>query len=193
MGLDDRIGPRFLHAGIGYGGSCFPKDVKALLATGEELGIPFDIVEATDRINARQRQRFFKKILASLKPKSVVGIWGLSFKPKTDDMRDAPSLDLLPLLIEAGHTVRAYDPAGMDRAKALIPKEVALTQSPMQVVEGADVVVLLTEWDEFRGIDLRALAASMNGKDLWDGRNVYEPADVESAGLVYHGIGIGKL
>jgi UDPglucose 6-dehydrogenase len=190
MGLDDRIGPRFLHAGIGYGGSCFPKDVKALLATGRELGIPMEIVEATDKINARQRARFFTKILAALKPKSTVGIWGLSFKPKTDDMREAPSLDLLPALVDAGHTVRAFDPAGMENAAKLLPKGIDFVESPMDAAKEANAVILLTEWDEFRGIDLGDLQKMMKGKDLFDGRNVYEPAEVKEIGLTYHGIGL---
>jgi UDPglucose 6-dehydrogenase len=190
MGLDNRIGPRFLHAGIGYGGSCFPKDVKALLATGKEHGLDFAIVEATDRINARQRMRFFDQILRALPPKATVGIWGLSFKPKTDDMREAPSLDLLPMLIEAGHTVRAYDPEAMEVARKLISPEVELVDQPMRAAQGADALVLLTEWDVFRGADLAELKAAMKGRDLFDGRNVYQPELAEEAGLRYHGIGV---
>ncbi|MFH0770896.1 MAG: UDP-glucose/GDP-mannose dehydrogenase family protein [Candidatus Peregrinibacteria bacterium] len=190
MGLDARIGPRFLHAGIGYGGSCFPKDVKALLATAEEYGVEMDIVSATDRINARQRQRFFGEILASLPQNALVGIWGLSFKPKTDDMREAPSLDLLPTLVAVGHSVRAYDPAATETAKPLFPKEIVYVNDPLEAAKGADAVVLLTEWDELRGIDLRELKKMMRGSDLFDGRNVYEPEEVTEAGLNYHGIGL---
>jgi UDPglucose 6-dehydrogenase len=190
MGLDNRIGPRFLHAGIGYGGSCFPKDVKALLATAKDHGLSFDIVEATDRINTRQRQRFFEKILKVLPKNATVAVWGLSFKPKTDDMREAPSLDLLPLLVKAGHAVKAFDPEAMTVARPLVPKEVVFVESPMEAATGADVLVLLTEWDVFRGADLADLKAAMKGKELFDGRNVYEPADVTRAGLNYHGIGI---
>ncbi len=190
MGLDNRIGPRFLHAGIGYGGSCFPKDVKALLATAKDHGLSFDIVEATDRINARQRQRFFEKILKALPKKAKVAVWGLSFKPKTDDMREAPSLDLLPMLVDAGHAVTAFDPEAMTVARPLVPKEVAFAESPMEAAKGAEALVLLTEWDVFRGADLAELKAAMKGVDLFDGRNVYEPKDVEKAGLRYRGIGI---
>ncbi|MBU2213880.1 UDP-glucose/GDP-mannose dehydrogenase family protein [Patescibacteria group bacterium] len=190
VGLDDRIGPRFLHAGIGYGGSCFPKDVKALLATAKDLGIPMEIVEATDKINTRQRKRFFKKILEALPPKATVGIWGLSFKPKTDDMREAPSLDLLPDLVKAGHTVRAFDPAAIETAKPLLPKEVEFTKGPFDAAKEADAVIVLTEWDEFRGVDLQKLKATMKGDDLFDGRNIYEPDEVREAGLQYHGIGL---
>jgi UDPglucose 6-dehydrogenase len=190
MGLDSRIGSRFLHAGIGYGGSCFPKDVKALMATAREYGLSFDLVEATDKINARQRHRFFEKILTTLKPKSTVCVWGLSFKPKTDDMREAPSLDLIPMLLKAGHTVRTHDPAAMDNAKAILGKDVSFFDDSMKAAKGADAVVVLTEWDEFRGIDLKELGKIMKGKDLFDGRNVYEPGEVTQAELRYHGIGL---
>lgn len=190
MGLDNRIGPRFLHAGIGYGGSCFPKDVKALLATAKEYGLSFPIVEATDAVNAAQRQRFFKKILKALPPKSSVALWGLAFKPKTDDMREAPSLDLIPMLLEAGHTVKAYDPAAMETARPLIDAKVTFCANPMETAQGADAVVVLTEWDEFRGADLAGLKATMKGNHLFDGRNVYEPKEVKEAGLTYHGIGL---
>lgn len=190
MGLDSRIGSRFLHAGIGYGGSCFPKDVKALLATAKEYGCDFSIVEATDRMNARARKRFFQNILASLPGKSTVAIWGLAFKPKTDDMREAPSLDLVPALIAQGHRVQVHDPAALDNARKLFPKKVCFSASPLAAANGAHAVILLTEWDEFRGIDLQELKCVMKGKDLFDGRNVYEPEAVKAAGLVYHGIGI---
>src|SRR3989338_7543244 len=200
MGLDTRIGPRFLHAGIGYGGSCFPKDVKALMATAKEHGLDFSIVDATDRINTRQRKRFFEKILASLPKKSTVAIWGLSFKPKTDDMREAPSLDLIPMLLSAGHTVRAFDPEAMERAKALLrsnsasgqallPASVVFASSAMDAAKGADTTILLKEWDIFRGVDMGELRKTMKGKMFFDGRNAYEPAEVREAGLEYYGIG----
>jgi UDPglucose 6-dehydrogenase len=191
MGLDDRIGPRFLHAGIGYGGSCFPKDVKALLATAREYGLNFDIVEATDRINTRQRKRFFDKVLAALPKKATVAVWGLSFKPKTDDMREAPSLDLLPMLLKAGHTVRVFDPEAMEAAKKVIPAGIEFSKSAMEAATGADALVLLTEWDVFRGADLDELKKTMKGLHLFDGRNVYEPGIAKAAGFNYHGIGLG--
>lgn len=190
LGLDSRIGPRFLHAGIGYGGSCFPKDVQALLATGRELGLSFPIVEAADAVNRRQRQRFIDMLLRTLPPASRVAVWGLSFKPKTDDMRDAPSVDILRALVEAGHAVAAYDPVAIERAKPLLPPDITYASSPIEAATGADGVILLTEWDVFRGIDLHEVARAMKGKDLFDGRNVYEPEEVKEAGLVYHGIGI---
>lgn len=190
LGLDDRIGPRFLHAGIGYGGSCFPKDVKALLATATELGLSLPIVEATDAVNARQRRRFTEIILQTLPPGANIGVWGLAFKPKTDDMREAPSIDIIHALVSAGHTVRAYDPAAIERAKPLLPKNVTFASAPLDAARDCDALVLLTEWDEFRGINLKEIAAIMRGKLLFDGRNIYEPAEVAAAGLVYRGIGI---
>ena len=190
MGMDDRIGPRFLHAGIGYGGSCFPKDVKALIALSRETGVDLPLIEATHNINQHQRKRYFEKILATLPPKATVGIWGLSFKPRTDDMREAPSLDLIPMLIAAGHTVRVHDPIAMEKAKEIITEPVEWTENMMKTVENVDATIVLTEWDEFRGVDLKKLQSLMKGTDLFDGRNIYEPEEVEEAGLVYHGIGI---
>lgn len=192
MGLDDRIGPRFLHAGIGYGGSCFPKDVKALMATAKEFDIDLGIVNATDHINTRQRERFFAKIMDALPRNATVAVWGLSFKPKTDDMRDSPSMELIPMLIDAGHTVRAFDPFAMDNGRKLLPPSVTYAEHPIDAAQGADAVVLLTEWDLFRGADMRELKKAMKGDMLFDGRNVYEPKDVKEAGLSYHGIGIGS-
>ncbi|PIR48208.1 UDP-glucose 6-dehydrogenase [Candidatus Peregrinibacteria bacterium CG10_big_fil_rev_8_21_14_0_10_55_24] len=190
MGLDDRIGPRFLHAGIGYGGSCFPKDVKALMATAKEYDVPMDIVEATDRINAAQRKRFFTQVLNALPKKAIVAVWGLAFKPKTDDMREAPSLDLIPALVKAEHTVRVYDPAAVETAKPLLPDDIEYCESPFAAAEDADAVILLTEWDEFRGVDLKKLKETMRGSDFFDGRNVYDPQEIRSAGLSYRGIGL---
>jgi UDPglucose 6-dehydrogenase len=207
MGLDSRIGPRFLHAGIGYGGSCFPKDVKALLALAKEEGLDFGIVEATDRINAAQRKRFFDQIIKMLPPKATIAIWGLAFKPKTDDMREAPSLDVIALLLERGYTVRAFDPEAMKNAKKCFDSpskrgragaqhdkaKLEFAHSPMDAAKNADAVVLLTEWDIFRGIDLKELKKIMKGNAVFDGRNVYEPHEVTNVGLSYHGIGIGKV
>ena len=189
LGLDDRIGPRFLHAGIGYGGSCFPKDVKALIALSKETGIPLPIVKATHEVNTRQRMRFFQKLLDVLPDKANVAIWGLSFKPKTDDMREAPSLDLIPMLKKAGHTVRAHDPVAMGNAKKMEP-DIEYVNSPMEAAKEADAVIVLTEWDAFRGVDLNELKGVMRGKHLFDGRNIYEPEEVRGAGLQYHGIGV---
>lgn len=190
LGLDSRIGPRFLHAGIGYGGSCFPKDVRALMATAKELNIPMPIVEATDKINVHQRERFIAHVLKHLPAKSHVAVWGLAFKPKTDDMREAPSIDVIHALVSAGHTVTAFDPAAIERAKPLLPASVSYADSPLAAAKDADALIMLTEWDVFRGIDLHEVAASMKGKKLFDGRNVYEPHEMADAGLEYHCVGV---
>ncbi len=190
IGLDERIGPRFLHAGIGYGGSCFPKDVKALLAIGKKLDLSLPIIKATQDINTHQRERFFQKLLNAIPENASVGIWGLSFKPNTDDMRESPSLDLIPMLLKMNHVVRAFDPVAMENAKKVLPKGVVYVGSPLEAAKDADAVILLTEWDVFRGVDLKDLKAAMRGRDLFDGRNVYDPEEVREAGFSYHGIGL---
>jgi UDPglucose 6-dehydrogenase len=190
MGMDDRIGPRFLHSGIGYGGSCFPKDVKALIALSRETGIDLPLVQATHDINNHQRQRYFKKLLDALPSNATVGIWGLSFKPRTDDMREAPSLDLIPMLLKAGHTIKAHDPIAMENAQSIITEGVEWKDSAIAAAENADALIVLTEWDEFRGADLKKVKLAMKGRDLFDGRNIYEPSEAQEAGLIYHGIGI---
>ncbi len=189
LGLDDRIGPRFLHAGIGYGGSCFPKDVRAWLATAQEFGVRLPIVEATHEANLRTRERFFQKITAALPANATVAVWGLSFKPKTDDLREAPSLEYITMLADKGHTVRVFDPCAMDKAKPLLPEGIVFCASPLEAATGADATVLVTEWDEFRGIDLTTLKKTMKGNLLFDGRNVYAPKDAKEAGFIYQGVG----
>ena len=190
MGLDERIGPRFLHAGIGYGGSCFPKDVKALMAIGKKHNVPLQIVKATHDVNDRQRERFFQALVNTLPEKATIAVWGLAFKPNTDDMREAPSLDLLPMLLKTEHTVRAFDPVAMENAEKILPKGIEFAKSPLEAAKEADAVILLTEWDAFRGIDLKELKSVMRGKTLFDGRNVYDPEEVRAAGLIYYGIGV---
>ncbi len=192
IGLDSRIGSRFLHAGIGYGGSCFPKDVKALMATAEEYGVPMPIVHATDEVNRYQRKRFIDLLLRELPANSTVAVWGLAFKPKTDDMREAPSTDIIHALVHAGHSVKAYDPAAMERAKSLMPESVVFVSNPTDAIQGADALTLLTEWDEFRGANLKDIKAAMKGDLLFDGRNIYEPTEVSEAGFRYYGIGISN-
>ncbi|MFH0851616.1 MAG: UDP-glucose/GDP-mannose dehydrogenase family protein [Candidatus Peregrinibacteria bacterium] len=190
IGLDERIGSRFLHAGIGYGGSCFPKDVKALLAIGRKLDLPLPIIQATQDINTHQRERLFQKLLNAIPENASVGILGLSFKPNTDDMREAPSLDLIPMLLKMNHIVRAFDPVSMENAATVLPKEVVYVSSPLEAAKDVDAVILLTEWDVFRGVDLKELKAAMRGRLLFDGRNVYDPEELREAGFTYHGIGL---
>jgi UDPglucose 6-dehydrogenase len=191
MGSDKRIGDQFLQAGIGYGGSCFPKDVKALLATAEELKIPMPIVEATDQVNVRQRQRFIERLLKALPKISTIAVWGLSFKPKTDDMRDAPSIDVIEALVKAGHTVQAYDPVAMEQAKPLLPSSVRYTASARAALQGSDALVLVTEWGDFRNIPYPEMKKVLKGKLIADGRNFFTNIDqIKADGLQYIGIGI---
>jgi UDPglucose 6-dehydrogenase len=191
IGLDGRIGAKFLHAGPGYGGSCFPKDTLALLKTAEDNQAPLRIVEAVAKVNDARKRAMGRKVIKALGGKArgkTVALLGLTFKPNTDDMRDAPSLAIVQTLEDAGIKVRGYDPEGMEQARPLMP-HVALCSSPYEAADGADGVVLVTEWDALRALDLDRLAARMKGRVLVDLRNIYPPEDVEEAGLVWHGVG----
>ncbi|MHB9881116.1 UDP-glucose dehydrogenase family protein [Pacificimonas sp. ICDLI1SI03] len=191
IGLDNRIGPKFLHPGPGYGGSCFPKDTLALLRTSEEAGTPLKIVQATvDVNNARKRamaDRVVKALGGNAKGKRVAAL-GLAFKPNTDDMRDSPSLDILAALIEAGATVVAHDPAAMEAAAPLLPA-VEMAGSAYDALAGADAAVLITEWNEYRALDLQKVKSAMASPVFVDLRNVYPPEDMRSAGFTYSSIG----
>ncbi len=191
IGLDGRIGAKFLHAGPGYGGSCFPKDTLALLKTAEDAQAPLRIVEAVVKVNDARKRAMGRKVIKALgdEPRGkIVALLGLAFKPNTDDMRDAPSLSIVQALEDVGVAVRGYDPESMEQARPLMPN-VAFFNGPYAAAEGADAVVLVTEWDALRALDLERLAASMRGKSLVDLRNIYPPDEVEAAGLVWHGIG----
>jgi UDPglucose 6-dehydrogenase len=193
IGLDNRIGSKFLHAGPGYGGSCFPKDTLALLRTAEEHDVPLRIVHATVEANDRRKVAMGHKVLAALGGSAKgkrVGLLGLTFKPNTDDMRDAPSIEIVRVLREAGAEIAAHDPEGMEQARLALG-ELDYRASPYEVAEGADALVLVTEWDAFRALDLRRLATAMRRPVLLDLRNVYTPAEAEKAGLSYHGVGRG--
>jgi UDPglucose 6-dehydrogenase len=190
MGLDRRIGPHFLDAGIGYGGSCFPKDVKALAAIAEKYDYHPELLNAVMDINRDQRRLAVEKLrecLGTLRGQ-VVGLFGLSFKPNTDDMREAPSLEIVAELLKKGATVRAYDPAAAEKAKLLMPG-VEYRRNAYAVAKGADGVVVVTEWNEFRQLDLAKLKRTMRRPVLVDGRNIYDPAHMRSLGFVYRGIG----
>jgi UDPglucose 6-dehydrogenase len=191
IGLDGRIGPKFLHAGPGYGGSCFPKDTLALLKTAEDEQSPLRIVEAVVKVNDARKRAMGRKVLKALgdEPRGKsVALLGLAFKPNTDDMRDAPSIAIVQALEDAGVKVRGYDPESMEQARPIMP-DVELCRGPYQAAEGTDAVVLVTEWDALRALDLDRLAGAMRGNVLVDLRNVYPPAEVEAAGFVWHGIG----
>jgi UDPglucose 6-dehydrogenase len=191
IGLDGRIGSKFLHAGPGYGGSCFPKDTLALLKTAEDAQSPLRIVEAVVKVNDARKRAMGRKVLKALgdEPRGkIVALLGLAFKPNTDDMRDAPSIAIVQALEDAGVRVRGYDPESMEQARPIMP-EVELCRGPYEAAAGADAVVLVTEWDALRALDLDRLAALMRQKILVDLRNVYPPAEVEAAGFAWHGIG----
>jgi UDPglucose 6-dehydrogenase len=193
IGLDGRIGRKFLHPGPGYGGSCFPKDTLALVRTAQDAGAPLRIVETVVDINDRRKKRMAEKVIAAAGG-SVAGltvaVLGLTFKPNTDDMRDAPSLDIVPALQQAGATVRAYDPEGMDEAAKLLPG-VAWAQNAYEAMTGADAVVLITEWNEFRALDFERMTALLKRPLLVDLRNVYNPEDMRRAGFEYVSVGRG--
>ena len=191
MGLDRRIGRKFLHAGPGYGGSCFPKDTLSAAFFARELGIDFRIVEATIEVNARQRKRMLAKIVDALSGDvsgKQVGVLGLSFKPETDDVRDAPAVDIVAGLIARGARVRAYDPAAMKAVGERFP-ELTLCKDAYEVCEGADALVIVTEWNEFRMLDLARVKELLSEPILIDLRNVYEPRAMEAAGFHYVSVG----
>jgi len=191
MGLDHRIGSKFLHPGPGYGGSCFPKDVAALIQTGQHAESPIQIAEATMRANMTQRVRMFEKIKAamggSLQGKRV-GLLGLSFKPNTNDLRDAPSLDIVSRLQKEGAEIQAYDPAAMEEASKLLPG-LRLCGNSYEAAEGADALVLMTEWNQFRNLDMDRIKAALRAPIFVDLRNVYEPARMAALGFQYTSVG----
>jgi UDPglucose 6-dehydrogenase len=191
MGLDNRIGPKFLQAGIGFGGSCFPKDVTALKQLAGNSGYHFQLLNSVIEVNELQKRRVLAKLerhLGSLVGKEI-GLLGLAFKPNTDDMREASSLVLSSRLTGVGANVRAYDPVAEEEARKLILRGVDFKSSAAAVADGADALVLVTEWPEFAELDLPAIAGSMRGNLLVDGRNFLDPERVRAAGLVYEGIG----
>jgi len=190
MGLDRRIGKQFLYAGIGYGGSCFPKDVDAFVTIAERKGYDFGLLKEVQRINKDQRKRFVKKIEDALwVPKGkTIAIWGLAFKPNTDDLREAPSIDIIGALLKEGATIKAYDPVAMRRMKAIFP-EITYCKNPYEAAQDADAIVLLTEWNEFKQIDLKKVKNSVKYPLIVDGRNVYSIDDMEALGFHYISIG----
>jgi UDPglucose 6-dehydrogenase len=191
MGHDGRIGSKFLHAGPGFGGSCFPKDASALVAIGQRHGAPVRIVETVLSVNSARKSAMVQKIVAacggSVRGKRLA-ILGLAFKPNTDDMREAPSLSILPVLVAEGAEVSAYDPAAMEEARKLLP-EVTTESDPYACIEGADAMVILTEWDQFRALDLDRVRAILRKPVVVDLRNVYRPADMAARGFTYVSIG----
>jgi UDPglucose 6-dehydrogenase len=191
IGADGRIGPKFLHAGPGYGGSCFPKDVTALIRTAREAKAPLSLVEQVEKVNSERKIAMAGRIEAaaggSVRDKTI-GVLGVTFKPNTDDMRDAPSLMIVPMLQARGARIRAYDPQGCPKAQELL-SGVEWSASAMEVAEGADVLVMLTEWNEFRALDLKRARELMHGNVLVDLRNMFSESSAEEAGFIYYGVG----
>ena len=191
IGMDNRIGSKFLHAGPGYGGSCFPKDTLALVKTGQDADSPLRIIETVAAVNEQRKRGMAKKVIAacggSVRGKTIA-LLGLAFKPNTDDMRDAPSLAIVTALEDAGAKVRAHDPAGMDQARGQLP-DVTLCADPYECARGAEALVIVTEWDAFRALDFKRLAELMASPSIVDLRNVYRPEDVRRRGFRYVGVG----
>ena len=192
MGLDDRIGRKFLHPGPGYGGSCFPKDTQALVRIAQENGASSRIVEAVIEVNEAQKARMIKKIRSAIggnESGKTIAVLGLTFKPETDDMRDAPSLAILPKLIENGCQINAHDPQGVDEAKKILPPEVRYYDDIYTALENVDAVVLMTEWDMYRNLDMSLIRDKLKQPVFIDLRNVYEPDSMKTLGFDYHCIG----
>jgi UDPglucose 6-dehydrogenase len=190
MGLDKRIGRAFLNAGLGYGGSCFPKDLSAFVHISQQLGYDFRLLREVQKINAEQIERFLKKMHDTLwivKDKTIA-VLGLAFKPNTDDMRLAPSLDVIQPLLKEGAQIRAYDPKAIDNARTLLPG-VTFCADAYEAANGAEALIVCTEWDEFRSLDLEKLKSVMAQPIVFDGRNIFEPGKMETAGFIYRGIG----
>jgi UDPglucose 6-dehydrogenase len=192
MGLDGRIGRKFLHAGPGYGGSCFPKDTLALVRMAQEHGVSSRIVEAVVEVNASQKARMVAKIRQSLggsEADKKIAVLGLTFKPETDDMRDSPALAILPALADKGALIKAHDPEGIPAAKELLPQNIEYVQDIYDAIEGADALVIMTEWNQYRGLNLQRIRELMRGNVMVDLRNIYERATVEELGFVYACVG----
>jgi UDPglucose 6-dehydrogenase len=197
IGSDRRIGHAFLFPGVGYGGSCFPKDIRALLKTAEDVGVEMKIVEATESVNEEQKTLLLEKIERHFQDDlrgKCVGIWGLAFKPRTDDMREAPSLNLIRGLIEKGVRVRAFDPEATEEAQRALAKydgEIVYCNKSYQACEDADALVLVTEWNEFREPDFERIRKLLRQPVLFDGRNIYNPELLQRMGFTYFGVGRG--
>jgi len=192
IGLDGRIGRKFLHPGPGYGGSCFPKDTLALMRMVQEQGTAARIVEAAVEVNAAQKARMVKKIRDALDGEvagKTIGVLGLTFKPETDDMREAPALTILPALLEKGARIQAHDPQGMKEAVHFLPPDIQYVSGPYEAAKGADALVLMTEWNQYRALDLARIQTLMKTPVFIDLRNVYEPDKLKELGFKYYGVG----
>ena len=192
IGLDGRIGRKFLHPGPGFGGSCFPKDTLALARIGQDAGAPIRLVETVVSVNDARKAGMAKRVIAACGGSVrglTIAVWGLTFKPETDDMREAPSVPIISRLVEGGATIRAFDPVGMGQARPLLPPAVKFTADAMEAVRGADALVVITEWNAFRAAAPASLRAAMRGTVIVDLRNIFDAAAMRTAGFAYHGVG----
>ena len=192
IGSDSRIGSKFLYPGTGYGGSCFPKDVKAIIRTAHDHGYELNVVKAVEKANEFQKSVVFNKMAVHFKnnfQNRTIGVWGLSFKPKTDDIRESSSLNLIGHLLKAGARVKAYDPAAMEETMKVLGNKIVYSSNPYEALEDADAMVLMTEWSEFHLPDFRKMASLMIEKVVFDGRNIYDPVTIKKLGFKYFGIG----
>jgi len=194
IGTDGRIGSKFIYPGIGYGGSCFPKDVKALIRTASENGYEMKILKSVEDVNEAQKSVLFNKILEHYKGEGLAGktfaLWGLSFKPKTDDMREAPSLVIIEKLLAAGCQVKAYDPVAVKEAKHILGDDISYANDQHDAVLDADALLIITEWPEFRSPNFKVLGRLMKDKVIFDGRNIYDSKEMKEVGFTYYGIGV---
>jgi len=194
IGFDSRIGFKFLFPGVGYGGSCFPKDVKALIRTAAEVGIDAKILKAVDDVNERQK-RFMAEKITSHYSGGVSGkrfaVWGLSFKPRTNDMREAPSITIINALLDGGASVRAFDPEAMEEARKIFGSRIEYAENSYDALNEADGLIVITEWNEFRRPNFERVRSLMKQPVVFDGRNLYEPEMMTRAGFTYHGVGRG--
>jgi UDPglucose 6-dehydrogenase len=192
IGLDGRIGRKFLHPGPGFGGSCFPKDTLALVRIAQEHGVPSRLVEGVVAVNDARKAGMAARVIAACRGSvrgKTIAVLGLTFKPETDDMRDAPALPIVARLAQDGAILRLFDPKGMDQARAILPPDVTYCRDALDAATGADALVLVTEWNEFRAISPAQLAGAMRGRIVVDLRNVYDPVAMRQAGFSYHAVG----
>jgi UDPglucose 6-dehydrogenase len=192
IGSDSRIGSKFIYPGTGYGGSCFPKDVKALIKTANDHGYDLNVVKAVEKANNYQKTVLFKKIKSHFHDSLInrtLSVWGLAFKPHTDDIREASAIILIELLLKEGVSVKVYDPAAMQEAEKLFGNRIIYASDQYEALIGSDALVLMTEWPEFRIPDFGMIAKAMKEKTIFDGRNIYDPLEIKQAGFVYYGIG----